>query len=289
MRSITRLSTAVGTAALFTLSFAGGGSVASAHSAVARAQATACDSTFGADAVTAFGGFAEASKTLAADKLPALGVTLITLRYKYEDTPAPAGCEDTQSALVKQLSLAEEGVLLDLGIALDTKNAVNYNDVITKVWLPRFQTAMAAMATTAIPAATPTMAAASGSSGSTCPMTFLQQFSTDSATIKFTDPTNPAIVGAASVAYITIHYKYEDATVPAGCELGTKHILQLLEAGEDYALISFAQLGDKANAATYADFLKNTIVPRAQKIAQQIRNDFLPSGAAAATMTATPS
>jgi len=289
MRSMIRLATAMSTAAVFTLSFAGISSVASAHSNVAQnvAQAAACAPTFGADVDTALSDFKTVATTPTTDKLAALGLTLVTLRYKYEDTPAPAGCEATQDTNLKKLILAEDGVFLDLGLLLDNKGTTAYNDLISKSWLPRIQTLTAAATPGAPPAAAATMAAASASG---CPAaSYVTQVFTDMGAIfgLKVDPTDPAVVGASGLAYINLRYKYEDVTPAAGCELGTQHLTQLLSLLEDNALMSFAQLGDKTNATSYSDFAKNIITLRGKKMTPLLSVDFPQPAAPAATMAAT--
>jgi hypothetical protein len=286
MRLITRLSAVLGTAAVFTMSLAGVGNVASAHSSVAALAAT-CDPAFGADVSAAASALSDAATTTAADKLSAVSLTLIKLRYKYEDTAAPAGCEAAQQFALKRLSLYEDGAFFTLGAILDTKNTSSYTDII-KVWTARVKTATDAATATAPAAAT--MAATSAATGACPDANYVKQVFTDAAVLfGASDTTDPVALGAATLALVNLRYKYEDATAPAGCQLGAKHFIQLTALAEDSAIMSLVQLGDKANAAAYADFNKTVITVRGNALSPALSVDFPQSTAPAATAAATAS
>jgi hypothetical protein len=282
-----RLATAFSTAAVVALSFAGIGNVASAHSNVALAAA--CDATYGADVNAAGTDMSAAAKGAAADKLSASLLTLIKLRYKYEDTAAPAGCEANRQFFINSLALYEDGAYLLVAAIADTKNTTNYTDFISKTWQPRLTNVISAFtASLTAPAAAATMAATSAAAA--CPdSAYIKQVFGDVGTVSITDPTDAAVVGAAGLAYINLRYKYEDAKAPAGCEAGTKQFVALLGLSVDYASLSLAQLADKANASTYSDFFKTVLSPRGDSLTPALSAAFPQSASPAATAAATAS
>ena len=84
MHLITRLSVTLGTVAVLATSFASVGS-ASAYSAVPVRALDACPASYTADFTAITPDFQTAASSAAPDKLSAIALKLIQLRYKFEE------------------------------------------------------------------------------------------------------------------------------------------------------------------------------------------------------------
>jgi len=122
-----------------------------------------------------------------------------------------------------------------------------------------------------------------------CPdQNFLKQVNTDLATLGGSpDYTKPDAIANSYITVATLRYKYEDATVPAGCEALQKTLVQILTLSGDSLLVKAAGLADPANAKTYDDYFTNVVTPRIKQASADLAVEF-GTGAAAATATATP-
>jgi len=205
-----------------------------------------------------------AASAAAADKLGTVSLKLVQLRYKYEDGPAPAGCEAQQQTAIKTLALLEDGVLLTLSTVLDTKNVATYSDYVQKTYLPRMKGLTAGAAGAAAPAATMAATAAA----SICPdAAFTQKVGADFTGLGSmgATETDPAVIGAVGLKILNLRYAYEDMTAPAGCEGARQVIASVFLLATDQVTLTLAKLGDKANAATYDAFIKKDLNDRGQK------------------------
>lgn len=289
MRLMTRLSVAISTTAVLALSFAGIGSV-SAHGAVA-AQAAVCPADYSADVGSGAKDVGTTAPSGAVDKISALALKLIQLRYKYEDNTVPAGCEAEQVLDIKRLALLEDGLFLTLGSLVDTKNASAYGDAVA-TWTPRIK-ALNAPATPSDAPAAATMAATAASI--MCPdAAFTAKVGTFFAGFNLqATETDPAVIGAAGLKVIAGRYSYEDLTAPAGCEPARAQLVKLLLLAGDQVTLTLAKVADKANAATYDAFIKKDLTDRGNKLSATLGNYFdfstLMSATPAATMAATAS
>jgi len=262
MHLMIRVSAAFSTAAVLALSFAGIAPVG-AHAAIAAIAArtvAACPDTYSADKTTAANDFLTMYSTPAADKLSAWALKLIQLRYKYEDTAVPAGCEAEQANDVKALTTLEDYALLSLGTLLDIKNAATYHNGIDTV-MQRIL---------AYAAATPTVptAVATASALVMCKdAAFTNKvFADSSSLLGQKSDTDPAVIGAAALKILAMQYAYEDTTAPASCEAALQAVTNVLSLAIDQSVLTLAKLGDKANAAIYDAFLSKVVNDRGAQI-----------------------
>ena len=261
MHLMTRLSVTLGTVAVLVTSLASVGS-ASAHAALPVRALDACPATYTADFTAITPDFQTAASSAAADKLAAIALKLIQLRYKYEDSAPPAGCETAQLNSIKGLELLEDGAVLTLSAVLDSKNAQTYLDFVNKTWTPRLQAMGAAATPSAAPAPVATAAAA------VCPdSAFTQQVAADFNSLNLSaTETNSTVVAATALKVLKTRYGYEDMTAPAGCDAAVKYLAKLFMLATDTSVLFLAKLGDTTNAATYDTFYKKDLTDRATKI-----------------------
>ena len=239
--------------------------------------AATCDASFGAEGGAVFQAASQAmnSGSGSPSSIGPVTLPLIKFRQQYEDVTAPAGCEATRSALVKIAGLDEDVVFVLIAAQLDTKNVTNYTDFIKKSWQPRFDAFKTSMAATAAP--NPTATSASTTAAACTDSKFQSQVMDDLKNVPSGADATAANWGTAGLVAINMRYKYEDMTVPAGCERARTDLAQLLFVVEDQSLAALAQLGDTANAAAYGDFIKTTVGDRAGKLYTKLTTDLGPT------------
>lgn len=67
------------------------------------------------------------------------GLALLKLRYQYEDTAPPAGCETARKDLVKVLSVNQDLLTMAAATMADPDQASSYSDFALRVLTPRGQ------------------------------------------------------------------------------------------------------------------------------------------------------
>ncbi|MHB8749233.1 MAG: hypothetical protein ACYDBJ_08610 [Aggregatilineales bacterium] len=191
-------------------------------------------------------------------------ISLISLRYQYEDATPPAGCESVRPVFLQYLALQEDSIYATLAAKIDTANKDAYTDIATNLGPARYKTIVAALnaalanvtvSDSATAAAVPMGAAAPAAAPQVCAdAAFTAQVKTDTGSL------TGGVANAVPV--IKLRYKYEDLTAPAGCEAGRTILIQSFAFAEDYGALGIMAQADSANASTYTDFLKNTTGPR---------------------------
>jgi hypothetical protein len=76
------------------------------------------------------------------------GLALLKLRYQYEDTTPPAGCEVARKDLVKVLSVNQDLLTMAAATMADPEQAASYSDFALRVLTPRGQKLYAVLQST---------------------------------------------------------------------------------------------------------------------------------------------
>jgi hypothetical protein len=97
------------------------------------------------------------SPDLSFGTLGTMALAALKLRYHYEDTPAPAGCEAARQDMIKMLFFIEDLVGVFGGSLADKDNEASYMEFVTAVVNPRgaalYQTLLADLGSPAAPPA----------------------------------------------------------------------------------------------------------------------------------------
>jgi hypothetical protein len=76
------------------------------------------------------------------------GLALFKIRYQYEDTAAPAGCEAARKDLLKVLAVSQDLMTMSAAVQTDSDQASAFSDFAVKVLTPRGQKLYVAMQST---------------------------------------------------------------------------------------------------------------------------------------------
>jgi hypothetical protein len=76
------------------------------------------------------------------------GLALFKIRYQYEDTAAPAGCEAARKDLLKVLAVSQDLLTMAAAVQTDSDQATAFSNFAVKVLTPRGQKLYAAMQST---------------------------------------------------------------------------------------------------------------------------------------------
>jgi hypothetical protein len=192
-----------------------------------------------------------------------LFLTLAGTRQKYENMTVPPECLDLQIEVINAFDNASDILALSLAIQTDTANASAYGSAVS-AQLTRFQktlqnVSILAGVATPDPNGTPVGRTSQITSTTCTDSAFLGTLGSDftglSGTLGSTDMKSMGAIAQTLIKVISLRQKYEDLTVPSGCEVTQLTTIIAFANTSDLLGLTLAVTADPKNVDSYTKAL----------------------------------